>query len=120
MRGHLGLSFLLLTLGVKAFCKSLGADEFVDFTKFVEDTKLEERVKEVTKGGAKIVLQCSSSNKAYEQAVGWLGFRGTLVVLGVPKPDEAIAGAKVGVMIGNELTIFGMCLASVSDVAFCS
>jgi len=52
--------------------------------------------------------------------VGWLGFRGTLVVLGVPKPDEAIAGAKVGVMIGNELTIFGMCLASVSDVAFCS
>jgi propanol-preferring alcohol dehydrogenase len=55
------------------------------------------------------VLQCSSSVKAYAMAVGWLGFRGVLVCLGVPEGEEPpIAGAKVGVMIGNELTIFGM------------
>lgn len=104
----LGARVLALDTGSKeAFCHSLKVDAFLDFTKF-DDKGLEERVKEITGGGARIVLQCSSSIKAYGLAMGWLGFRGTLVCLGVPEGEEpAIEGAKVGLMIGDELTIFG-------------
>jgi propanol-preferring alcohol dehydrogenase len=114
--GHLGIQYAKalgarvvgLDIGAKEeFCKSLGVDAFLDFTKF-DEKEMEAKVKEVTGGGARIILQCSSSVKAYAQAVGWLGFRGTLVCLGVVEGEEPpIGGAKVGPMISQELTIFG-------------
>lgn len=114
--GHLGIQYakamgarvLALDIGAKReFCEGFGVDAFLDFKMFGEG-ELEERVKDVTGGGARIVLQCSSSVKAYAQAIGWLGFRGVLVCLGVPEGKESpIGGAKVGPMINNELTIFG-------------
>jgi alcohol dehydrogenase, propanol-preferring len=128
--GHLGIQYakalgarvVAVDVGSKEeFCRSLGADEFVDFSQYEDDDKLETKVKEVTGGGARIVLQCSSSNRAYAQAVSWLGFRGTLVVLGVPEGKEVpIGGAKVGIMINQELTIFGELFCSPNFVRFWS
>jgi D-arabinose 1-dehydrogenase-like Zn-dependent alcohol dehydrogenase len=41
--------------------------------------------------------------------MGWLGFRGKLVCLGVPEGEvKPIAGALVGPMIGNEGTVFAI------------
>ena len=54
------------------------------------------------------MLACSSSNRAYDQAMSFLGFRGTLVCIGVPDWDVVpIGGAIVGPIIGLELNIFG-------------
>lgn len=92
----------------KEFCLGLHADAFIDFTKHSSDASLAAEVKEITGRGARIVLVCSSSNRAYNQAVSFLGFRGTLVCLGVPEGTSLpIEGAKVGDLIDKELTIFG-------------
>lgn len=115
--GHLAIQYAkalgarvlgLDTSSKAAFCESLGCDAFLDFTSY-SPADLTSKIKEITGGGARIVLQCSSSVKAYAQAVDWLGFRGTLVCLGVPEgEEEPIGGAKVGPMIGLELTIFAI------------
>jgi alcohol dehydrogenase, propanol-preferring len=116
--GHLGILYgkalgakiIAVDSGAKeTFCKELGVDAFIDFTKFSNDADLTAEVKRIAPGGVKTVLACTSSNKSYGQAVGFLGFRGTLVCIGVPEGQlQPIAGAIVGAMIGLELTIFGM------------
>jgi propanol-preferring alcohol dehydrogenase len=103
----LGAQVVGLDAGTKEeFCKSLGADAFLDFTKFASDAELAAKVKEITGGGAKIVLACSSSSRAYGQAVSLLGFRGTLVCIGAPEgKDEPVGGYTLMGFISNELTI---------------
>ena len=104
-----GVRVLALDVGSKEdFCKGLGAESFIDFTKYKTDKELKEEVHKVTGGGAKTVIMCASSEKAYAQSIGWLGFRGTLVCLGVPEGKRSpIAGAVVEDLIGLELNIFG-------------
>ena len=105
-----GVRVLALDVGSKEeFCKGLGAEVFIDFTKFKDDAALKEEVLKVTAGGAKTVLMCASSERAYAQSIGWLGFRGTLVCLGVPEGKKSpIAGAVVEDLIGLELNIFAL------------
>lgn len=105
----LGARVLALDAGSKEeFCLGFNADAFIDFTKYDTDAQLAAAVRAVTKESAKVVLMCSSSNRAYSQAISFLGFRGTLVCLGVPEgPQLPIGGAKVADLIGLELTIFG-------------
>ena len=115
--GHLAIQYarafgtrvLALDIGSKeTFCRGLGAEEFIDFTKYGSDAELRDQVRKLTGGGAKTVIMCASSAKAYAQSIGWLGFRGTLVCLGVPEGKRSpIAGAVVGDLIGLELNIFG-------------
>jgi propanol-preferring alcohol dehydrogenase len=104
-----GVRVLALDVGSKEqFCKGLGAEEFIDFTKYKTDEELKAEVHRVTGGGARTVIMCASSERAYAQAVGWLGFRGTLDCLGVPEGKRSpIAGAVVEDLIGLELSIFG-------------
>jgi propanol-preferring alcohol dehydrogenase len=129
-----GVRVLALDFGRKeSFCKGLGAEVFIDFTKFKDHGALKEEVHKFTGGGAKAVIMCASSETAYAQAVGWRGFRGTLVCLGVPEGERSsiageeshcgrgvrlrerspIAGAVVEDLIRLELTIFGKLLRSV-------
>lgn len=112
--GHLGIQYakaigarvIALDHGSKeAFCKELGADAFVDFTKFEKDEDLKQEVWKIAKKGVKTVLCCASSSKAYAQAMPFLGFRGALVCIGVPAGE--LVGVSVGAMIGRELTVFG-------------
>lgn len=105
----LGARVLALDAGPKkSFCVGLGADEFVDFMAHGSSENLISTVKKLTGGGAKTVLMCSSSNKAYAQAIPMLGFRGSLCCLGVPEGENVpIEGAKVTALIDLELSIFG-------------
>ncbi|KAH7014167.1 alcohol dehydrogenase [Microdochium trichocladiopsis] len=122
----LGTRVVALDVGAKEeFCLGLGARAFVDFTKFAGEEdggeQLAARVKELTGGaGAKVVLACSSSNKSYAQAVGLLGFRGTLVCIGVPEGGpEPIGGANAGDMITRELKIFALKSGNRADAKEC-
>lgn len=115
--GHLAIQYakalggkvVALDAGAKEeFCLGLGANAFVDFTKFSDDDELAKHIQGLTNGGASIVVVCSSSNKAYDQAVSFLGFRGTLCCLGAPEGKQVpIGGARVENMINQELKIIG-------------
>jgi propanol-preferring alcohol dehydrogenase len=116
--GHLGIQYAKAhgarVLGIDAaskeeFSRSLGADVFLDFRKYPEPADLTAKIHEVTGGGARIALMCVSTQSAYDQAMNWLGFRGKLVILGVPEGDVVpIAGAVAGIMIGNETSIIAL------------
>lgn len=95
--------------GKEALVKGLGAEAFVDFTAFGgDDEALAAAVKEVTGGGAQIVLMCAASAKAYASGLLWLGFRGRLCCLGIPEPEsEPALHAVVLALINLELTISG-------------
>jgi len=77
-----GLQVLAIDTGEAAekLCKSLGAEEFVDYK---ASTDVAADVKTITKGGAHIVLVAASGN-AYTQAVHFLRPKGVLVALGLP------------------------------------
>jgi len=113
--GHLGIQYakaigarvIALDHGSKrGLCEELGADAFVDFTKFGKDEDLKAEVWKISKNGVKTVLNCVSNNKSYSQAMGFLGFRGTLVCIGVPEVE--LLGISVGTMIQMEQTIFAI------------
>lgn len=94
--------------GKEALVRGLGAEAFVDFSAFAGDEELAARVKEVTGGGAQIVLMCAASARAYTSGLLWLGFRGTLCCLGLPEPEsEPALHSVVIAMVAMELTIMG-------------
>ncbi|KAF6809691.1 alcohol dehydrogenase [Colletotrichum sojae] len=104
----LGCRVLAMDLGAKErFCKDLGAERFVDFTAYATEDDLAVAVREITGGGARVVLMCSSNKRAYCQAPRWLGFRGKLACLGVPEHSSPAIG-EVEDMLNDELTIFGV------------
>ncbi|KAI1852197.1 hypothetical protein JX265_013050 [Neoarthrinium moseri] len=104
----LGARVLALDAGEKEeFCLGLQADAFVNFTRYKDDKDIASEVQRITGSRAKVVLVCSSNNRAYDQAISFLGFRGTLACLGAPEGASVpIGGAKVNDLIGKELTIF--------------
>ena len=58
--------------------------------------------------GAKAVIVCTASNKAYAQALDFLSFGGTLVCVGMPEGDSVpIAKAFPANMVAMEQTIKG-------------
>ncbi|KAH8170410.1 alcohol dehydrogenase groES-like domain-containing protein [Sarocladium implicatum] len=94
--GHLGIQYAkamnarvvaLDTAAKRQLCMDLGANVFFDFAAYDEPQKLTDEVLDATGGGASVVLMCTSSSRAYAQAMAWLGFRGTLACLGIPKED---------------------------------
>ncbi|KAF2019100.1 GroES-like protein [Aaosphaeria arxii CBS 175.79] len=102
----------------KQFCQSLGADEFLDFTMFQEDKDLSNAVLQITSGGARIGLMCSSSPRTYANALSWLGFRGHLVCLGVPEVEGSLTPS-IGEMINNEITISAIKAGNRREVQEC-
>lgn len=117
----LGARVLAIDHGSKeALCRSLGADEFVDYTQFPRDeppsadkNQMAVRIRELTQGGCKLALMCASSSSTYVQSPYWLRFRGTIVCLGVAD-DPSIAVGKPNYFIYNELRMMGKFLLSLS------
>lgn len=105
----MGAGVVAMDIGSKEeFCKELGADIFVDFTKFGKDEEVAEEVKRLVPGGMNVVLCCASSKRAYLQAPMFLGARGKLVCLGIPeRARERTALFELGPIILNELTVIG-------------
>lgn len=100
----------------EALVKECGAEAFIDITKFDDKTIVEE-VKRLTGGlGAKAVIVCTNSNKAYAQAMGFLQFGGTLVCVGVPEGDFVpIATAYPGAIIPQMQTIKGSAIGTQAE-----
>ena len=71
--------------GVKeALVRECGAEHFIDINKH-NDKSIVEEVKRFTDGiGAHAAIVCNTSNKAYAQAIEFLGVGGALVCVGVP------------------------------------
>lgn len=86
----------------EALVKECGAEVFLDVTKF-DDVTIAEEVKKITGGlGASAVLVCTSSNRAYAQALDYLRFGGTLVCVGLPEGDaQPIAKAFPSSMVSD-------------------
>tara|TARA_R110002060_G_scaffold9676_2_gene14507 strand:+ start:57 stop:599 length:543 start_codon:yes stop_codon:yes gene_type:complete len=113
--GHLAIQFakaigarvVAVDHGSKeSFCKGFGADAFVDFTKFSTDEDITTEVRSIAPRGVKTVIACATPTRSYDQCIGFLGFRGTLVCLGVPENDRTpIKGAEAFTLLNNELTI---------------
>jgi propanol-preferring alcohol dehydrogenase len=124
--GHLAIQYakamgarvLAVDAGSKgALCNELGAEAFIDFTKFSTDEELTAEVLKISKGGVQTVLMCSSNLRAYTQALGFLGFRGTLCCLGVPEGENPFGPKAMGPILNNELTIIGeSCRSCLADM----
>ena len=113
--GHLGIQYAkamsgrvlaLDVAGKKQFCLDLGADAYVDVAAYQDAKDMTDEIKRLTGGGAGIVLMCSSSDKAYSQAMSWLGFRGTLACLGLPKDRKCFVPSVIDI-VSDELRILG-------------
>lgn len=94
--GHLAVQYASRVMGLRVIaidhgskedlCKECGADEFLDFTAFNDET-LPKRVKEIANNGrgANVVVVVNAVNKSYEQGLGFLKPQGTLVCIGMPE-----------------------------------
>ncbi|KAL7934740.1 GroES-like protein [Trichoderma chlorosporum] len=125
--GHLAIQYakamggrvIALDVGQKKdFCLSQAADEFVDITQFDVDEDAAAKVKLLSNGGVRISLQCTSSSQAYTQAFSSLGFRGTLVCIGVPQNPLSFA-PNISAMVGQELKIISAKTGNRVDVKEC-
>lgn len=72
----------------KIFCKSLGAEKYVDFT---TSTDLVKDVVEATNGGPHGAINVSVSEKAIAQSVEFIRSTGTLVLVGLPAGAKFVA-----------------------------
>lgn len=127
--GHLGVQYARALGGrvlaidsdpKESVCREVGADEFIDFTQFPKDTEggeaMAAKIRELTAGGAKIALMCSSNAGSYEQCMYWLRFRGVIIALGVPDvPNTKIADP--GYFLNFELKLIGVKAANRLETA---
>ncbi|KAK0721781.1 alcohol dehydrogenase [Lasiosphaeria miniovina] len=111
----MGLRVIGIDTGDKeALVRSLGAEAFIDLTKYSRDKegsdKLVADVRAATPRvtGAASVIVCTGSNTAYGQSMSFLGFDGSVVCVGLPEGDSVpITGAIPGAMVAQELRIVG-------------
>ncbi|CEJ57635.1 hypothetical protein PMG11_06321 [Penicillium brasilianum] len=104
----MGLKVVALDARKRDLCLSLGAESYIDV---LETDDCVAQVIKVTDGGAHGALICASSGQAYDDAVKFLRWTGTLVCIGLPpKPtllslgpaDFVARGIKVmGTSTGN-------------------
>jgi len=105
----MGMRVIAIDHGSKEnFCVGLGAETFLDYTKF-DDEKLQNQIIETTGGrGAHGVLVLAASNKSYEQAMSYLRPRGIVVCIGMPEGESVpIQKAFPAVMALKQFRIAG-------------
>ncbi|KAE8451081.1 hypothetical protein EG329_004753 [Mollisiaceae sp. DMI_Dod_QoI] len=90
-----------------------GAENFLNMRDF-DDTTLAEEILKLTGGqGAKAVIVCAGSNRAYAQALPMLGFGGTMVCVGIPEGEQVpIANASPGMLFAMQKRIVGSSVGS--------
>ncbi|QKX54972.1 uncharacterized protein TRUGW13939_02062 [Talaromyces rugulosus] len=109
----LGLRVIGIDHGQKAdFVKKLGAEHFVDITKFPLDDNgeaISNFVKSLTEDlGAHSVIVCTAANIAYSQGLRFLRYGGSLVCVGLPAgAQKPIATASPSFMVSKQLRILG-------------
>ncbi|KAK8014931.1 hypothetical protein PG990_008227 [Apiospora arundinis] len=94
-----------------------GAEHFIDVTAH-DDDSIAEEVKKLTGHGAKAVIVCTQSNRAYGQALGMLGFGGTVVCVGMPEGDPVpIARSYPAAMVAKQSSIVGSAVGNRREAA---
>ncbi|KAI1258479.1 alcohol dehydrogenase-like protein [Xylariaceae sp. FL1019] len=94
-----------------------GAEHFIDVTAF-DDGSIGKEVKRLTGYGAKAVIACTASNKAYGQALSMLRFGGTLVCVGMPEGEPVpIANAFPTAMVANMHKIVAVAVGNRREAA---
>ncbi|KUJ24308.1 GroES-like protein [Mollisia scopiformis] len=90
-----------------------GAEHFLNMRDF-NDTTLAEEIMKLTGGqGAKAVIVCAGSNRAYAQALPMLGFGGTMVCVGIPEGEQVpISNATPGALFAMQKRIVGSSVGS--------
>jgi propanol-preferring alcohol dehydrogenase len=116
--GHLAVQYASRAMGLRVIAidhgsketlvKDCGAEVFLDFTKY-DDSELAATVKKATGGrGAHAVMVLNAANKAYEQSLGFLKPRGTLVCIGMPEGEPVpIQSAHPAKITTNQFHIIG-------------
>lgn len=99
-------------------CRSVGADEFIDFALFPKDKDLAAKVKAITVKGAGVALMCAADPRPYAQALKWLRVRGTMACIGIPGSEYALTPS-LGEMVTKELRIFGTKVGTWADTQEC-
>lgn len=90
-----------------------GASHFLSMRDFT-DTSLTQEIMKITNGqGAKAVIVCAGSNKAYAQALPMVGFGGTVVCVGIPEGEPVgIEGATPSALFAMQKRIVGSSVGS--------
>jgi propanol-preferring alcohol dehydrogenase len=90
-----------------------GASYFLSMRDYT-DISLAEEIRKITNGqGAKAVIVCAGSNRAYAQALPMLGFGGTMVCVGIPEGEQVdIKGASPGSLFALQKRIVGSSVGS--------
>lgn len=112
--GHLGIQYAK-AMGMRVIaidggeekgklCKSLGAEEYLDFTT-VKDVTAE--VTRVTTYGAHAVIVFAASKESYGSAPNMLRPGGTVVAVGIPGDASVIAGAPPVLLALKRLNVVG-------------
>ncbi|KAK5043610.1 hypothetical protein LTR84_011370 [Exophiala bonariae] len=104
--GSRALGFRILGIDTsekEQFVRDCGAQEFLS----VGDEALIEKVRQITGGGAALVMVCTGANAAYAQALDFLRFHGILMAIGLPERDQQlpIQSANPNKLITQQLTI---------------
>ncbi|KAK8117281.1 alcohol dehydrogenase [Apiospora kogelbergensis] len=105
------------TLSKKDVILDSGAEHFIDVMAY-DDDGIANRVRELTGHGAKAVIVCTQSNEAYGQALGMLGFGGTVVCVGMPEGDpKPIARSYPAAMVAKQSSIVGSAVGNRREAA---
>jgi len=121
--GHLGIQYAK-AMGMRVIaidggeekgklCKSLGAEEYLDFTA-VKDMIAE--VTRITTYGAHAVIVFAASKESYGSAPNMLRPGGTVVAVGIPGDASVIAGAPPGLLALKRLNVVGSVTGTLKDV----
>jgi len=112
--GHLGIQYAkamgMRVIGIDGgkekgkLCKSLGAEEYLDFTT-VQDMTAE--VTRITTYGAHAVIVFAASKESYGTAPMMVRPGGTVVAVGIPGDATVIAGAPPALLALKRLNVVG-------------
>ncbi|KAF3941962.1 hypothetical protein ABW19_dt0207549 [Dactylella cylindrospora] len=104
----------------ESFCTSLGADSFLDFTKY-SDEDLIKAVKDLAGGiGAHVVLVVTGSAKSYDQGISFLRPGGRMICVGIPEGEEhPMKGAIPSDIAVRQKMIIGSALGTKQEAEEC-
>lgn len=106
----MGYRMLAVDIGKKEYCTSIGAEAYLDAGEATEKA-----VQGITGEGVQAVVVTAGVNKAYQAAIGWLAFYGTLVCVGIPPMEQAVEYHPIS-FISKGIRIIGSAVGTRTDI----